>query len=211
MKIRRKAKKRPISGLAYVAGAADDGYGFFPTITCQVLGKDAVRVRWVVHRQRGQLPDKQAALEAADAEIALAFGDHPSLPSSPDRFLDYLLQRGFSELTSYREAKSFDEDRRSALGAEYQPPIGEAAARNDPVLHAALLEMVNQQIADNDPPETRETVERLLEAGYSPEYIRRMIGFLIAREFTQSVFRRTEFDMQRYIETLRRLPEIPPP
>ncbi|HEX4966139.1 MAG TPA: hypothetical protein VF173_35350 [Thermoanaerobaculia bacterium] len=197
-------------GLQYVPGAADDGFGFFPVITCQIAGSGAPEVLWVVLHRRRQLPAKQEALAAAEAELALAF-KNPPLPSAPERFLDHLRQRGFSELTDYKVAKSFDEDRHSALGDEYQPAFGEAAARNDPVLHAAVMRMVDQKIADNDPPETRETVERLLAAGYSPEYVRRMIGLLIVSELTQGMFDQTPFNQKRFVENLHRLPEIPPP
>lgn len=167
-------------------------------------------MRWVVHHRRRQFPTKQEALASANAEIALGF-EAPSLPSSPERFLDHLRQRGFSELMDYQVAKSFDEDRRTALGDDYREPIGEAATRNDPVLHAALMEMVNRQIAENDPPETRETVERLLAEGYSPEHARRLIGFLIARELTRSMVYQKPFNRKGFIECLHRLPEIPPP
>lgn len=204
--MKTKGKKN----LQYVPGAADDGFGFFPAITCQIAGQGPPQVRWVVHHRRRQFPTKQEALASAEAELALAFED-ARLPSSPARFLDHLRQRGFSELMDYHVAKSFEEDRRSALGDAFQPALGEAAARNDPVLHAALMEMVNRQIAESDPPETRETVERLLAEGYSPEHARRMIGFLLAREFTYSMLRGKSFDIRRYVETLRRLPEIPPP
>ncbi len=204
-----KGKKK--GNLQYLAGAAGDGFGFFPAITCQIAGKgSAPHVLWIVQRRRQQLPAKEAALAAADAEIARGFND-PSLPPSPERFRDYLRQQGFSELTEYRVAKSFDEDRRSVLGDDFQPAFGEEAARHDPVLHAALMEMVNLQIVERDPPETRETFERLVAAGYSPEYVRRMIGLLIAREMTHGMLQGRPFDEKSFIEHLRRLPEIPPP
>ena len=204
--MKTKGKKN----LQYVPGAADDGLGFFPAITCQIAGHDAPRVRWVVHHRRRQFPTKQEALASAEAELALAFED-ARLPSSPERFLDHLRQRGFSELMDYRVAKSFEEDRRSALGDAFQPAFGEVAARHDPVLHAAVMEMVNRQIAERDPPETRETIERLLAEGYSPEHARRMIGLVLSRELMYSMLRGTPFDVRSFVETLRRLPEIPPP
>lgn len=193
--------------LQYVPGAADDGMGFFPVVTCQIEGRPP-EVLWIVHHRRRQLREKQEALSAADAEIALAFQDR-TLPSSPKRFLEHLRQRGFSDMADFRVAGSFDEDRRSVLGDEYQPAFGEEAARHDPVMHAALMQMVDRQIAENDPPETRETFERLLEQGYSPEYIRRMIGLLIAREHLEEMFRRTPFNTERFIGNLRRLPQVP--
>jgi hypothetical protein len=204
-----KTEKRK-KGVQYIPGAADDGLGFFPVITCEIARGRATEVLWVVHHQRRQVPTKESALASAESELALAFAA-PPLASSPERFLDHLRQRGFSELSDYRVAKSFEEDRRSVLGDEFQPAFGDEAARNDPVLHAALMEMVNQQMAESDPPETRETVERLLAAGYSPEYARRMIGFLIVYELTEGTLHGTPFNQKRFIENLRRLPQMPTP
>ena len=204
MKIEKEKK-----GLQYVPGAAGDGLGFFPVITCQIAGSRAPHVLWVVHHRRKHLATKEEALAAAEAELALAFSD-PPLPSSPERFLDHLRARGFSELTDYRTARSFDEDRRSVLGDEFQSAFGEAAARQDPILHAAVMRMVDHQIAEKDPPETQQTVERLLAEGYSPEHVRRMIGLLIVRELTDGLFHQAPFNLKRFIEHLRRLPEIPP-
>jgi hypothetical protein len=201
-----KTDKKDKGMLEYVPGAADDGMGFFPVITCQI-GGNPPKVLWVVHQRHRHLRDKQEALSAANAEIGLAFQDR-TLPSAPPRFLEHLRQRGFSELADYRVAASFDQDRPSALGDEYQPAFGEEAARHDPVIHAALMQTVDRQIAENDPPETRETFERLFAQGYSPEYIRRMIGFLIARENLEEMFQGTPFNRGRYVENLLRLPQI---
>jgi hypothetical protein len=207
----KKIKKRPMKKHAqYVPGAAGDGFGFFPAVTCQIAGAGKPRVRWVVHHRRRQFLTKEEALASAEAEMALAFEDR-ELPSSPERMLDHLRQRGFSELVDYHVARSFEEDRRSALGDAFEPAFGDAAARQDPVLHASLLQMVARQMAENDPPETRETFERLLAEGYSPEYIRRMIGFLLVRGLNRSMVRQKPFDVKDYVEHLRRLPEIPPP
>jgi hypothetical protein len=194
--------------LSYVPGAGGDGFGFFPVITCQLAGK-VPKVLWVVHHRRGQRPTLEEAIAAAEDELALAFRDR-SLVGDPVRFLDHLRQRGFSDLTDYRVAED-GQDRRDVLGDEYEPAFGDAAARHDPVVHATVMKAVDQQLAENEPPETRETFERLLAAGYSPEYIRRMIGLVFTMEMTESAFvRGTPFDMSRYIENLRRLPQIPP-
>lgn len=203
-----RAKNEKVD-LQYVPGAAGDGLGFFPAITCQLEG-DPPRVLWIVHRRRQQLPTKEAALTAANDEIARGFKD-PSLPRSPERFRDHLHRQGFSDLGDYRVAKSFDEDRRSALGDAFEPAFGEEAARNDPILHAAIMQTVDSQLAENDPPETREAFERLLGEGYSPEHARRMIGLLIAREMVREMVYRKPFDEKGFRENLRRLPEIPPP
>lgn len=194
----------------YIPGAAGDGFGFFPAITCQIAGEGKPRVRWVVHHRRRQFVTKQEALASAEAEMALAFEDR-SLPSSPELMLDHLRQRGFSELAEYQVARSFEEDRRTSLGAAFEPAFGDEAAQSDPVLHATLMQMVAQQLAENDPPETRETFERLLAEGYSPEHIRRMIILLLVRGLNVSTMRQAPFDMKTFVEQLRRLPKLPFP
>ena len=207
MKKRKKSKKSQKGELQYVPGAAGDGLGFFPAVTCQIAGLGAPHVLWIVHQRRRQFPTKEVALAAADDEIALSFDD-PSLPAAPERFRDHLCQRGFSDVQEYRVAKSFDEDRRSALGDAFQPAFGEEAARHDPILHAALMEIVNRQIAERHPPETGEAFERLQEAGYSPEHARCLIGFVLAGEMAREMLSGKPFDDKGYVESLRRLPEI---
>jgi hypothetical protein len=200
-------KKTNKKNVQYIPGATGDGYGFFPAITCRM---DGGRVLWIVRHQRRQLPMKHEALLEADKDIASGFRI-PSLPASPSRFLEHLRQRGYAGVEEHRTARSFDEDRRSALGDEHQPAFGDAAAQHDPLLHAAVMRLVDEQIAANDPPETGPTVERLLAAGYSPEYIRRMIGFLLIREINLSYLEQKPFNRGRFVEVLERLPEIPPP
>ena len=41
--------------------------------------------------------------------------------------------------------------------------------KTNPRLKAAFMEVVDNQIRDNDPPETRETLNRLISEGMSKE------------------------------------------
>jgi hypothetical protein len=192
----------------YVPGAADDGYGFFPAITCQIAGAGAPQVLWVAFNRSRQLPGKSEALAAAEDELRLAFRDR-ALVASADRFREHLHARGFTEVSDYRVAKDFDQDRREALGAEYQPAFGDAAARHDPLLHAAVVQTVDRQVLENSPPETAEALARLQAAGYPREQARRMIGLVLALELTESSVQGRPFDDERYAAKLRRLPELP--
>ncbi len=192
----------------YVPGAADDGYGFFPVITCQIAGKGAPRVLWVAFDRSRQLAGKSAALAAAEDELRLAFRDR-ALVASAERFHEHLRSRGFTDASDYRVAESFDQDRRSVLGAADQPAFGDAAARHDPLLHAAMMEMVDRQVSEKSPPETAAALERLQAAGYPREQARRMIGLALAHELTESMIQGRPFDDDGYAAKLRRLPELP--
>jgi hypothetical protein len=54
--------------IEYLAGAADDGYGFLPVISCfGVTSQGKKRTRWVLHHPKEQFKLKDEALAAADA------------------------------------------------------------------------------------------------------------------------------------------------
>ena len=52
----------------------------------------------------------------------------------------------------------------------------------NPALTEAILAVVDQQMRDTTPPETRRTFERLVALGYAPEDARRLIENVVARE-----------------------------
>jgi hypothetical protein len=52
----------------------------------------------------------------------------------------------------------------------------------NPHLQAAILEAVENQLADNDPPETRKTYERLIREGRSEKDAKKLIGCVVVAE-----------------------------
>jgi hypothetical protein len=77
----------------------------------------------------------------------------------------------------------------------------------NPALTAAILEVVDTQLRENTPPETRQTFERLVTSGYTPEDARRLIGNLVAQELFQVLQRSEVSNEQRYLAALRGLPD----
>jgi hypothetical protein len=73
------------------------------------------------------------------------------------------------------------------------------------------MEIVETQLRDGHPEETRRTFERLQADGFNPELARRLIGYLVVHELGQEMMGSKPFDEERYAELLRRLPEVPPP
>jgi len=80
---------------------------------------------------------------------------------------------------------------------------------NNPVLHAAIMEVVENQLRDLDPPETKQTYDRLLAEGISAEEARRLIGCIIASEIFYILKDEKAFDLAKYIKALSDLPELP--
>ena len=75
-----------------------------------------------------------------------------------------------------------------------------------PALQAALLEVVDTQLRDGTPPETRATLDRLVAAGYPEPQARRLIGVVVASEIFEVLKRQEPYDEARYVAALRRLP-----
>ena len=79
----------------------------------------------------------------------------------------------------------------------------------NPYLQAAILEAVENQMRDNDPPETNETYERLVREGHSEEDAKRLIGCVIVSEMFDILKKKQEFDLGRFVQALKKLPDLP--
>lgn len=81
--------------------------------------------------------------------------------------------------------------------------------KNNPYLQAAIFEVVDNQMAAGDPPETKETFERLLDEGFSEEDAKKLIGQAICTEIYRIGKYKEVFNRQRYLRNLRNLPREP--
>jgi uncharacterized protein DUF1841 len=79
----------------------------------------------------------------------------------------------------------------------------------NPVLQAAMYEVVDNQLHDNRPPETRQTLERLLAQGYSRDEARRLIANVVASEIFSVLKKKKPYDEARFVAALRWLPRLP--
>jgi len=77
----------------------------------------------------------------------------------------------------------------------------------NPALTAAILDVVDTQLRENTPPETRQTFERLISSGYAPEDARRLIGNVVAQEIFHVLQRGEGYNEQRYLAALHGLPD----
>ncbi len=80
---------------------------------------------------------------------------------------------------------------------------------SNPHLKAAFLETVENQLADNDPPETRQTLNRLIEQGISEEDAKLYIAQAVCVEVFDVMKHQKEFNQKRYLKNLKRLPKEP--
>ncbi len=81
--------------------------------------------------------------------------------------------------------------------------------KNNPYLQAAIFEVVDNQMAAGDPPETKETFKRLLDEDFSEEDAKKLIGQAICTEIYRIGKYKEVFSRQRYLRNLRNLPREP--
>ncbi len=79
----------------------------------------------------------------------------------------------------------------------------------NPELGKTILEVVRNQIRDNDPPETRQTFERLKIEGYTADEARRLISTAVTVELFHIMRDHQSFDRDRFIWNLSQLPREP--
>jgi len=77
------------------------------------------------------------------------------------------------------------------------------------LLKATILEVVDNQLRANDPPETRSTLKRLIAEGYSEKQAKEFIACAVTSEIFDVLKNEEEFDLQRYVDALDKLPKLP--
>ena len=79
----------------------------------------------------------------------------------------------------------------------------------NPRLKAIILEVVDNQLRANDPPETRLTLNRLIEEGHSEKEAKELIACVVSSELFDIMKNEEEFNLQRYVDALHKLPQLP--
>jgi len=84
-----------------------------------------------------------------------------------------------------------------------------ADSENGQIAGEAIIEVVENQLAENNPPETKVTLERLMKAGESRENAIRYIACALSVEIYGALKNKEPYNNERYINNLKALPELP--
>jgi hypothetical protein len=79
----------------------------------------------------------------------------------------------------------------------------------NPELGKTILEVVRNQIRDGDPPESRQTFERLKSEGYTADEAHRLMSTAVTVELFHIMRDRQSFDRKRFLWNLAHLPREP--
>lgn len=72
-----------------------------------------------------------------------------------------------------------------------------------------VIQAIKEQIRQNDPPETKETFDRLRREGHAEEEVYRMLGCVMTSEIYDVMKGERVFDRDLYVRRLRAPPKLP--
>ena len=87
--------------------------------------------------------------------------------------------------------------------------IVQAESESGQLAGEAIVEVVKNQIKDNNPPETRETLERLIKSGETKENAMRYIASVLSIEIFGALKNHEPYNNTRYLKNLKALPKLP--
>ena len=76
-------------------------------------------------------------------------------------------------------------------------------------MRAMIMGVIENQLRDQDPPETKETYDRLIADGHSDQEARNLIGTALSSEIVEISTHKKDHSQERYIQWLRKLPTLP--
>jgi hypothetical protein len=76
-------------------------------------------------------------------------------------------------------------------------------------IRKTLFEVIENQMKANNPPETKETYQRLRGAGYSRKETMKVLACVVLKELNDMVKENRTFDEAGYIQALKALPQLP--
>jgi hypothetical protein len=80
---------------------------------------------------------------------------------------------------------------------------------NRSLAREALFEVIENQIQNRSPRETKLTFDRLCGEGHSPKESMKLIGCVLASELSDMFQEQRVFDEKKYETALKNLPKLP--
>ena len=99
-----------------------------------------------------------------------------------------------------------NDSKEAATGDDKVKDNGPARAER---ARAALISAIDAQLKANDPPETMATLVRLMEAGHAREAALKLIAAALIAEVTNVLRENSQYDRERYVANLKKLPKLP--
>jgi len=88
-------------------------------------------------------------------------------------------------------------------------PTAAEYMKDRPALSAVLLQVVDNQLNSNQPPESKETLARLTAEGFTEEDAKLLLAHVIRVEMLCVLKENKPFNEQRFLGNLQALPLLP--
>ena len=82
-------------------------------------------------------------------------------------------------------------------------------SKANPVLNAAIMKVVDNQLRGNDSPQTGQTLKRLMAIGHSENEAKRLIACVVSAEIFDVLKQQQPFNLERFVKALDKLPTLP--
>jgi hypothetical protein len=79
----------------------------------------------------------------------------------------------------------------------------------NPLLGEEMKKIVRNQIRQNDPPETKQTYDRLIKEGFPKDEVMRQLAAVVAAEIYDVMKNKEPFNQERFVRRLNDLPKEP--
>ena len=79
----------------------------------------------------------------------------------------------------------------------------------NPMLGEEMKKVVRNQIRQNNPPETKQTYDRLIKEGFPIDEVMRQLAVVVSAEIYDVTKNKEPFNQERYIKRLNDLPKEP--
>ena len=87
--------------------------------------------------------------------------------------------------------------------------IVQADTEEGQIAGEVIIDILENQIADKNPPETKETLERLIKNGETRENAMRYIASVFSIEIFGVIKNQEPYNNKRYLKNLKALPKLP--
>lgn len=81
--------------------------------------------------------------------------------------------------------------------------------QKNPKLKKIILQIVDHQLQDNDPPETKETLQRLIQEGCEEDRAKELIGCVVTTVIYDVLKNEQKYNRPKYVEALNKLQQLP--
>ena len=76
-------------------------------------------------------------------------------------------------------------------------------------MNELIMQVVENQLRDGTPPETKQTLDRLMSDGIQEAKAKRLIACVVAGEIYEILKFKQPYNRERFVNALQRLPVLP--